>query len=278
MDYFRIHLLFVSSPKSTECNIRLESDQERCEIRNMCLTTSCEYVLTDNPNKKVKIFTSCFSIKDHILAPGQPIGVCEVDNNCLAVTLYNVKAVQFLSQNPLKFKEKFSDGDKCRSIQYRKGHLFVGCGGSTVNWEGPGHIEIYNLEGKLLRSYYDFFVHPWYIHIPNNKTNTSLVVSDLKEKTIKMIDLFNNDLTILNLQHVIEPSGSYAINATRQLLICGFGSNNIVLHSEGQQERELLTEKDGIVRPRAIVYDEQMSRLIVYLDKSDIIKVFTFTD
>jgi hypothetical protein len=60
-----------------------------------------------------------------------------------------------------------------------------------------------------------------------------------------------------------------------QLCIPGWESNNIVLISEdGEQNQELLTVKDGIMKPWSVLFNEKQSQLVVVFDNSYVIKVY----
>lgn len=43
---------------------------------------------------------------------------------------------------------------------------------------------------------------------------------------------------------------------------------------DGEEQPELLTAKDGIVKPSAVLFNEKQSHLIVCLDNSNVIKVY----
>lgn len=112
-------------------------------------------MFTDFINKRIKKLDHKHAIIEHLKMPDYPVCLCEVDSKQLAVTLIHDKKVQFVFQQPLKLGKSFTVGDCCRGIDYYDGHFYICCGGQRDDGEGPGHIEVYNTNGDLLRSYYE---------------------------------------------------------------------------------------------------------------------------
>jgi hypothetical protein len=77
------------------------------------------------------------------------------------VTLWNERKVQFVSKAPLKLDRSFIVGDHCRAIDCHDGKLYVCCGG--YDQEGPGRVDVYNINGDLLRSVCEGLMIPFHI-------------------------------------------------------------------------------------------------------------------
>lgn len=88
------------------------------------------------------------------------------------------------------------------------------------------------------------------------------------------VNMHSCHVTEMQIKKLFGRSG-FCMIGEDQMCIAGCDSNNIVMVSNyGEQQVELLTEKDGIASPRVVCFDKKQSRLLVSLQNSDMIKVF----
>lgn len=269
----------LSVPKSAthigDYSLLLDTDKETCDILDMCLGSTGFIFVTDFGNKNLKKLNELYTVKDVLKLSGGPISVCEIDNTRIALTLVKERKVQFVSQDTLTLGKSFSVGERCRNICAHDNFFYVCCGGNAEKGEGPGHIEVYNIDGKRIRYVYGEIVIPcslcptgsrnfFLFSHGNFELETDLFVMDMNEQT----------MSELKLKKLSCPDGIVRVG-DGMFCVAGCDSNNVVLVSEdGQLEEELFTEKDGIVAPQAVCFDEKRSRLILSLHNSNVIKVF----
>ncbi|XP_045170655.2 uncharacterized protein LOC128545922 isoform X1 [Mercenaria mercenaria] len=244
--------------------IKMKDDKYDCRVVSFCMTDEGYIFLTDYENKRLKKLDNTYSIVSYLDLPDSPSGVCRIGDVRFAVTLTNQKKVQFvLTTEPMKLQTSFSVGDRCRSIAHSNGLLYVCCGGYAFKEEGPGHLEIYNIDGGLLRSFFDSLTVPAYLDISNN--GREIYVSD-PAKGLVVLD--KNGKLLIQYQHGDKKEMHCICRITDNKLCCAvFSSNEIVMiANDGRQKQQILTEKDGLKQPRALCYDSKHSRLIVYMD------------
>jgi hypothetical protein len=264
-------------PKSVEhfedYSVRLRSDKETCCIFDVCLTTGGSIVCTDGTNKKLKKLDRSYNLIEHLDMPSSPVCLCEVDSTQLAVTMWDNKKVQFVFQQPLKLGRCLTVGDVCRGIAIHDGKLYVCCGGDKKNSEGPGHIEVYDINGGLLKTFYEGLIFPFHIKAA---TDGELFVADDRDSIGKLFKVNTHDFSMSEI-HIksLTDVGRFCRIGDGQLCIPGYTSNNIVIITEdGKEEQEMLTVKDGIVKPLNMIFNETQSQLVVSLDDSNVIKVY----
>lgn len=92
-------------------------------------------------------------------------------------------------------------------------------------------------------------------------------------KDIVRVDVFGKCVSPIRINGISKPVGFGRIGDGR-FFVAGYETNNIVLTSDdGTRQNEILTVKDGIVKPIAVCFDHKRKRLLVSLYNSDIIKV-----
>jgi ribosome-associated translation inhibitor RaiA len=264
-------LVAKSTVHHGDFSVRVQSDKSTCKISGICLTTNGSVIIIDNENKRIKKLDDSYAVIEHLDMADPPGCLCELDSTKLAVTVRSNKKVQFVSQQPLRLGTSFPVGDGCRGITCLHGQLYVCCGGWREKGEGPGHIEVYNMTGVLLRTFYEGLSFPGYISATGED---ELFISEDDKSNLMRVSMTSYLVSEMQIKKLSYPAGLCRIG-DGQLCIAGNKSNNIVLVSEdGGEQQELLTKKDGTVEPFVVCFDEKHSRLIVSLYKSEAIKVF----
>jgi hypothetical protein len=262
-------------PKSVEpfgdFSVRLQSDKKTCIIEDVCITTGGSIVCTDWKNSKLKKLDRSYNVIKHLDMPSTPECLCEVDSTQLAVTLVYDKKVQFVFQQPLKLGRCFTVGCRCQGIDCHDGKFYVCCGGGKS--EGQGHIEVYDINGGLLRTFYEGLIKPMHIKAASDG---ELFVADIPDSSSKLFKVNTHDFSVSEIHiKALTEVGRFCRIGERQLCIPGYKSNNIVLISEdGELQQELLTVKDGRVKPYSVAFNLKQSQIVVSLNDSDVIKVY----
>lgn len=242
---------------------------------DICITSTGNIFVTDRFNNCLKKLDQSYSVKAKVKLPGSPNGLCEVVNTNIAVSVFDKRKVQFVSQDTLALCKSFSVGDRCRGICTQGNLLYVCCGGNLSEGEHLGHIEVYNIDGQIMRYLFESLECPTRIY-PSMQMNELIVANYDNVSIAKLLRIDTNRHTMseVKFNKLLHPEGMTRVREG-MMFFAGYDSNNIVLVSEdGDLEEELLTKKDGIVAPVAVCFDEKRSKLIVSHETSNIIKVF----
>ncbi|XP_045170658.2 uncharacterized protein LOC123533087 isoform X4 [Mercenaria mercenaria] len=240
---------------------KVDGDKVDCRIRDICLTSEGCIFLTDNKNKRLKKLDSAYNVLSCLDLPDSPFGVCRIDGKQIAVTLIDIKKVQFvLNTEPMKMQTSFSVGDRCRSIAHNSGLLYVCCGGWEDKKEGPGRLEIYTIDGMLLRSFFSSLEVPLYVDIFNN--GREIYVSDWKNGLV-VLDKYGNNLLRYRYEEKKETYGLCRLTDNKICIAFYEYNEVVVVTNDGGQQQLILTKKDGAEIPTALCYDRKHSRLIM---------------
>jgi len=132
-------------------NVKIGEDVETCDIPGSCLLPDGTMVVTDWSNKRLKRLDASYRVTDHCDLPEEPWGVACTAPGEIAVTMTDLKKVQFVSTGAsMSLTTSFSTSEYCRGVCYSKGELFVSC--ANLSKEGTGYVAVYDLNGTQLRT------------------------------------------------------------------------------------------------------------------------------
>ncbi|XP_053400899.1 uncharacterized protein LOC128557534 [Mercenaria mercenaria] len=260
----------MTMQREYECRVK-EDDNRRDNIQGICLTTRGNILLTDFLNKKLKQINGTDSLVSCLKVPGSPFGICKIFDDQFAVTLLHEKKVQFVKVNEqMRLLSSFTLGDKCRGVSYNNCVIFVCCGrggGKARLAEGPGHIELYNENGVLMRSYFESIRCP--IGLAFSSNGKEMWIADRYNGLIIM-DSNGYLLSKNTFKEVQQPE---AICKLRDDIVCisDVKSGNLVTIVDGIVKQILLTDTGGIL---AMCFDDKRSQLIISAYGHEKIKVF----
>jgi hypothetical protein len=263
-----LHFPMIELEKCAEFTARLKDDKESCKMFGMCTCDNGCIIMTDYNNKCVKKMNDSFQVISLLNLTDNPIGICQIDSSLLAVTLMNVKTVQFISQKePMKLQQSFKGGDRCRGIAYKDGLIYVCCGGYKDRGEGVGHLDVYTISGKLVLSHYDEIICPVNVTISN--TTMEVFVIDMHKGILKINENRRmRSLTVDNKQFS-NPYCICKINIS-QYCVGFYTTHNFLLMSyDGKDQVELPINEDGSINPICLCFDNKTSRLVVSCLESD---------
>lgn len=172
--------------------------KKACTVGDCILTTGGSIICADCVNNKLTKLDSSYTVIYHLNLPDSPGSLCEVNNTEFAVTLFNGKKVQFVAQHPrvpLMLDRWFTVGDRCRGICCHDGQLYVCCGAGKN--EGPGHIEVYDIDGDLLRTFYECLSFPFCIKPANDG---ELFLMDFRSSGNRMLKINTSHFSLSEIQ------------------------------------------------------------------------------
>ncbi|XP_053402583.1 uncharacterized protein LOC123539665 isoform X2 [Mercenaria mercenaria] len=258
----------ISMTMQREYNCRVTGDNRCDKLHGICLTTRGNILQTDLLNKKLKQINCTDSLVSYLKVPGSPFGICQISDDHFALTLLYEKKVQFVKvDEQMRLLNSFTVGDRCRGVLYNNGVIFVCCGGWEKPTEGPGHIELYNEEGVLLRSYFESIRCPSGLAFSSN--GKEMWIADRYNGLIIM----DSNGCLLSKNTFKELQQPEAICKLRDDTVCisSAKSGNLVTIVDGNVNKILLTSTGSIL---AMCFDEKRSQLIIYIYGHEKIKVF----
>ena len=90
------HPRLYSVGRSQDVNVRLQNDNQKSNIYDMCLLSDGKILMSDFGNNKLKLLDSNLNITHHCDLPYDPYGVCMINNTEAAVAMAG-KYIQFVS-------------------------------------------------------------------------------------------------------------------------------------------------------------------------------------
>ncbi|XP_053395407.1 uncharacterized protein LOC123523912 [Mercenaria mercenaria] len=258
-----------------ECiHIKAKEDKCFCDISDFCILPNGTALLTDHENKCLKRLDNKNRISERLQLSAKPYGICIVDDSTAAVTLHMVKKVQFVTTNTkMSLKSSFSVGDHCRGIAHCYSLLYVCCGGWKAENEGPGHVEVYNTAGTLMKSFDHHLSIPLHITIRKQDSTDWLYIADSNNGLIMMTSK-GYVVNIFTHKDMLNYTG-VCLGPENQIFVTGLDSNNVAMLAEdGQYVGTIFTKKEGLKEPQSLFYDKKTSKLYVMMVDNDTVKTF----
>lgn len=241
-------------------NVGTGSDYDDCDITGCCMSAEDRVLLVDNRNYCIKSVTISSMLIDRMSLKDAPWSVCPISDEEAAVTLPEIKQIQFIV-----LKEKMRKGralrldHQCNGIAYHSDTLYV-------TDEIPC-LYVYTLSGELLQQCrYDrreFVIDICSIAVNEKGTKLFAVGGDNC-----VIALDPKDGEILwgtkNAKSKLAISCGLCTDARGNVFVCGKDSCNVIqLSEDGEIVGEVVTADDGVIAPWSMCYDSTRNRLIV---------------
>ncbi|XP_045187478.2 uncharacterized protein LOC123545199 [Mercenaria mercenaria] len=259
----------VSSAKfASEFSVRIPEDANIPMIRSLCEIENDGMIITDTANCRMKKLDESFCVTSFLDLNAEPYSSCYIGVNTVAVTMENSKVQFVFVGKPMVRTLSFVVGKGCRGISYFNKELFMCCGGNHM----PGSVEVYDLHGTHLRSYFDQFAMP--TELASSTSRGLFYITDNKRGLIIMDRNFVLQ-TIIKNKDLENQQGICFIEDTK-LCIGGCQTNNIALFNmDGKFVKYLLSAKDGVLNPISLCYLSNQHALVVTMHKCDRIKLFS---
>ncbi|XP_060562994.1 E3 ubiquitin-protein ligase TRIM71-like [Ruditapes philippinarum] len=132
----------MSTPRNI--NVKTSSDEDGCDITGITVSPQNQLFVADYSNNSIKMIDiKSGAIKQQQLV-SNPWDVLMVTRDTLAVTLPEIKTIQFISfsSNSLSMKNKLKVDGKCSGISHHQGKL-------AVTFLNPTKLQIMDLKGNI---------------------------------------------------------------------------------------------------------------------------------
>ncbi|CAC5383433.1 unnamed protein product [Mytilus coruscus] len=193
-------------------------------------------------------------LKTISVKPNYAFSVVALDKQIVAVSSPQSERSSIMSIN-IRYKEMSLIETKCNcySVTFTDGKF------QSIS---PAHgiITIDAKNGKTLSTIQK--------DLPYNASLTSfeykLYFCDPSKNTISSCDMEGNNIWSFKDDTVIKKPSGIAVDGMGNVYVTNEDLNNvIVISSDGNQRKQLLSESDGLDKPRAIQYDRNRNRLLV---------------
>ncbi|XP_052778833.1 tripartite motif-containing protein 5-like [Mya arenaria] len=257
--------------RQPDITVKTTSDIKTCWLTNVALLQGDRLLLTDHDNSSVKLLdTEANTEVSQVKLPGRPWCLCLLPGDRAAVTLPWERKIQFLStKGKVSLQDIVEAGGECRGIDFCDDNLIVSFPGKVVLMDMKGTVK-----KSVDRSGKPLFRYPEYLTVTRESHTPSICVSDWGTYTITMLNTSLKVLRSFKVAALPNPRGLTAVGDT-QLLVCVFGSNNIVLldTSTGKMT-QLLGKEEGIVSPYSAAYYSLNKWMFVTCSQNNFLKVF----
>ncbi|XP_052778629.1 uncharacterized protein LOC128216077 [Mya arenaria] len=240
----------------------MSDDKCQCNIYGLCEMPSGEFVIADRDNCKVKLLDKEYRVIDHCDVPWNPWGVCHIDGNEVAVSVYtdntNRRGLYFINSTNGKFvtTRKLSFTHECFGAAHHGGKLYISS--STA-------LYVYTLSGKKVKTLYE--------EKSGGRTVMKCVISNDGETiyitnygTHQLITLDKNGNLLASLTdpYMTYPTGVH-VTPAGHVFVCCFDSDAVMqVDKDGKKKLATLArERDGVYGPYDLFFSSRTSSLIV---------------
>ncbi|XP_045156222.2 uncharacterized protein LOC123522826 isoform X2 [Mercenaria mercenaria] len=130
-----------------EYSVKVQSDENKCDIVSACTLEDGKIILSDYNNKKLKrLDSSTYSVIDYCDLPQIPWQICSTNKQEVAVCLPNQKEVHFISiGNRMTATNKITTDFGCFGLAYNNGNLYIS--------DSSKSVYLYSVSGRKLKQF-----------------------------------------------------------------------------------------------------------------------------
>ncbi|KAH3807567.1 nuclear factor 7, brain-like [Dreissena polymorpha] len=213
--------------------VNTQSDSVTCCITGCCVLPNGQVLVSDSSNKKVKLLNQQYQMVSHLDVSFTTWDVCPITPNEVAVTvldLGNTHMVQFIKvgTSQLVPGKAFQLQHACRGIAHHHGDLFITSGTALYK---------YSLSGKLACILYEDAAGEWTAgRCAVSPTGNTLYITQPYQDRLLTLARDGTVLATCEAPELEHPRGVH-VTPEGQVLLCGWGSNNILqVDWEGKEE------------------------------------------
>jgi len=266
----------VKADHSHDINVKCADDKKDCRITGSVILPDNRLLIADCNNNKLKaVDVKPGQVSSQLTLSSNPWDIAVINNNQVAVTLPWAHKVDFVTTaGKLSVDRSLQLGDYCYGIDYRNDKL-------AVSFILADKICILDLQGTVLHSIKPvkqstrLFYLPYYTSFGPDKT--TLYVSNGGRNEALLIQFDGTIVTSYTDNDLKYPRG-IALDRYGNVYVCAQSSHTIhQLTPDCKKIRVLLTEKDGLYKPRTVCYSKSDNKLYVGMNGYNSVKVYKAT-
>ncbi|XP_052778809.1 uncharacterized protein LOC128216284 [Mya arenaria] len=255
--------------RQPDISVKTSGDTLHCGLTNVTLLTGDRLVLVDHTNCSLKLVdTMNNKLVSQVKLPSEPWDLCLLPGDRAAVTLPGLKKIQFVStQENVTLQDVVKLDGLCYGIDFCDDNLIVSF---------YGKVELMDMKGKVKKSVEKdssgkpLFQQPRYLTVTRVSQNPPVIyVTDWGTNTITKLSISLEVLQTYKDPVLKYPSGLAAMG-DNQLLVCGWGSDNILLLDTLTGEiTQLQGKEQGIECPYSVAYCSLKKMIFVTCSQYD---------
>ena len=261
-----LHISTMKARFHQTFNVKINSDRYNCWIRGSAITRDGKILLTDSNNHNVKLFSPEMRLLSFLILPDAPWDISIYRNNACVVSILKNNELYFIdfSDDSLKIKSSLKLHFDVFGVTKCRDKLCVTCLSeppSVKLIDRSGKVHWYaNVDNKGKK----LFKRPWYITSFVKDNEMRIIVTDKEAETVTYLDGDTGKVICVRPVKGKDPNG-VTTDYSGNIYVCYHGTDKIcVMSGDITKGRILLSMQDGLrACPYAIVYDPNMSRLII---------------
>lgn len=254
-------------------NVRLQEDSNVCSVKGAAFLQDGRIILADYDNQNVKLFDSKLYRGSQLRLSSGPWDVEVTGAKEVAVTLPFESKIQFISiTDQMKATRAIKMDMDCYGLVCRNQELIVVCNDYLI---GPA-VQVVSLTGRVKqtidtdRSGRRILSDPYYLTV--TPTGKLIYISD-KDRIVCM-DRHGN-VTSVYQESSLRNARGIDLDNEGNLYVCGYMSNNVHQITMHGIDFRCLINKEDVLDPWAVRFNETNGTILVTCDSSDSIKVFS---
>ena len=256
--------------------ISIKSTKEKSlpTYSGICSLEDGSMLICDWQNECLLYLDDEYKIIQQTELPGQPFDMCVIDSYTVAITFPKLKEIYFVStENEVRLTNSFKTQSECRGIAYANDLIYVACGGWKTTNKIACHVAIYSTSGELQSFRCDqYFSQLGHIAFSGSR----LCITD-NHNGLLIMDEDGNVSNIFTHKYMHNPLAVCSGHGN-QLFLGGWSSHNImILNSEAQMSKVLLSQKDGVKDIHTLFFDKARSHLVYTMRDSNKVKIYALT-
>ena len=265
-------------------NVRLADDKYDPDITG-CVVMSSGYIVACDRNGSIKLLDRYWSLLDSLKLPANPWDVAVIDDNNVIVTIPHKQQLQYIQVFPqLNLGPVIQLNKWCWGVAVSGEEIYITC--DTIDghssYTNDGDVRVLDKQGNLKRRYGihesgSYLMHRPF-HITVSSSGDKLYVSDASVNTVTCFNVCDGSVFFMYKHSDLRnPRGLYCDDRDN-VIVCGHASNNIHVITADGNNGNLLSSKDGIMRPESVAYRESDDTFVIGCFKSDQMIIFRLSN
>ena len=271
---FPMPLSQIKVQKLASYNVKLGDDKMDCWITGMAITNDGRRLLADYANKKIKMFSRDMKSLCSLSLSTKPWDIAVTGDREAVVSCDQAKLLILdISDRKMSIKGTVELPFEVLGIAPYEDKLLVTTTLSTPS--SPGSVKLIDLTGRVYWSTdtdqqgQSLFYRPLYVTCHDDEGSAAVIVSDWSNDALTVLNADTGDVITRRQVKGKAPRG-VTTDTTGNIYVCYWWTDEVaVLTKDLSQENVLLSKRDRLSSPSAIVYNAVDHQLLVSNDSDD---------
>ena len=248
----------------SKVNIRIPDDREVPGIVGCCVMSDGQAVLCDFYNDQIKLLDSSYKLIANLKLPARPYDISVLNDTEVIITIPDEKQLLIVAvTSQIRIIRTIQLDKECCCVDVSRGEIYIACADSE-----QGEIRILDMSCNERRRISLSRVKGTYmiktpLYIAVSAFSGKIFIADWKTETLTCLTSDGQLVYQFKGQRLGRPRG-ILVDSADNVLLCYSKSNTIVVITpDGRKHGTLLSDKDGIERPRSLAYRARDNTVIV---------------